>query len=280
MGTFSSLLKTRKPSADAGTPNDWSKYLHDNKNFRELEPFLLSNQQPYKNKKGVILKILNSLGKDDLLWFESMLNSLGYDSLTQTIRWKFSRTMVSGSDRLLHMEWAQKVVEADIKTRWIAQRQEYVKEEVLALRKALGLCKDDEKEVQLEAYKVELQRLDNEYWAHSHLTWTLHEGVQSGVLTRSFRQHRSNPRWYLRTWLQEECARRGGCCGRDCECCRKENHRGHCTSSCGCCIRTRGFDGTDGDMNDLIGLPFDLATTNQSQYSERVYLAYIWGLYR
>ena len=39
------------------------------------------------------------------------------------------------------------------------------KEDILVLEKTLGLCEDDEKEVQLEASTAELKRLEDEYWA-------------------------------------------------------------------------------------------------------------------
>lgn len=58
---------------------------------------------------------------------------------------------------------------------------------------------------------------------------------------------RTNPRWYLGKWMVSECAARGGCCSRGCDCCSKRLLRmhlrsmsGHCSLACPCCERTKG----------------------------------------
>lgn len=64
--------------------------------------------------------------------------------------------------------------------------------------------------------------------------------------------YRKDPNWYLCEWLRQDCAGRGGCCGRSCNCCEKLRasafgvlhlkwDHGHCISACGCYIRTRGY---------------------------------------
>lgn len=91
--------------------------------------------------------------------------------------------------------------------------------------------------------------------------------------------------------LREDCARRGGCCGRDCGCCL---HRpisasrklgvGHCSIECGCCRKVRGFDLSTEQRTKyrkqfefpVPGLEGEGRDTDQYYY--RMYLASIWGL--
>ncbi|KAJ5958130.1 uncharacterized protein N7479_005280 [Penicillium vulpinum] len=79
--------------------------------------------------------------------------------------------------------------------------------------------------------------------------WIIRNSFSNGALERGFEYWRSHPRWYLHRVLREDCAGRGGCCGRDCGCCvdrKLGSHRklavGHCTIECGCCQKARGFE--------------------------------------
>lgn len=72
--------------------------------------------------------------------------------------------------------------------------------------------------------------------------------MNGGPLTRGMKLWRSNPNWYMHRTLNEDCAGRGGCCGRDCNCCSprlnipgREFAAGHCTTRCHCCEKSRGF---------------------------------------
>lgn len=194
-----------------------------------------------------------------------------------------------GDWRLLVRRWSQRFVEADIEARWIVQREIYLNEEAQALRKSLELSADG-KEVaamrsQLSMYCEELQSLDQKYWDACRLRWKLEGDIPVGSLSRAFKAHRSNPDWYLCEWLRQDCAGRGGCCGRDCGCCEKPRptHRdwnqGHCTSACGCCVRTRPNHkkNEQAKCNDVEEFPFDIVA-NKTSYSARISRAHIWGL--
>ncbi|CAG8900334.1 unnamed protein product [Penicillium egyptiacum] len=92
-----------------------------------------------------------------------------------------------------------------------------------------------------EATQKEYKRLEHEWW--------MIRDSFSGPLERGFELWRRNPKWYLHRVLREDCAGRGGCCGRDCGCCLerkldwdRERAAGHCTVECGCCQNARGFD--------------------------------------
>lgn len=55
-------------------------------------------------------------------------------------------------------------------------------------------------------------------------------------------------------------------------------NQGHCTSACGCCIRTMGHP--EGEMDkrrDIRDFPFDIVS-NETRYSGRMLGAYIFGL--
>ncbi|KAJ5602480.1 hypothetical protein N7537_005436 [Penicillium hordei] len=84
--------------------------------------------------------------------------------------------------------------------------------------------------------------------------WGMIRDCFDGPLGRAFEYWRSNPRWYMHRVLREDCAGRGGCCGRDCGCClnRKLNETrsraaGHCTVECGCCEKARGYELSEDD---------------------------------
>lgn len=99
----------------------------------------------------------------------------------------------------------------------------------------------------------EWQTVEKEYKRLEHEWWMIRDSFDA-PLARAFQYWRSNPRWYMHRVLREDCAGRGGCCGRDCGCClhRKldETRRraaGHCTVKCGCCEKARGFKLSEDD---------------------------------
>ncbi|CAG8206507.1 unnamed protein product [Penicillium salamii] len=69
-----------------------------------------------------------------------------------------------------------------------------------------------------------------------------------GTINNEYHSLRQSSTWYLRQELVDDCAKRGGCCSRNCGCCQTRHERavrnkglGHCTPSCGCCTSERGF---------------------------------------
>lgn len=131
-----------------------------------------------------------------------------------------------------------------------------------------------------------LKALSEEYCALEREWWDWRRKFLEGPLTRGFELWRSHPQWYMHPVLREDCAKRGGCCGRDCGCCVRRLvsvcrnlEAGHCSIEC--CRKFRGFDlslqqkakykrqfaGRDGEGS------------RQNQYYYRIYLASIWGLW-
>ncbi|OJJ87384.1 uncharacterized protein ASPGLDRAFT_23400 [Aspergillus glaucus CBS 516.65] len=236
-----------------------------------------------------------------LLWLESKLDDASHLEITQFIRF----ALFDEEDDYNDMDWCSRIIKADIKARWIVQREIYLNEEVQALYKSLSLLPPNtdaavsaaaaaaaEAESQLNAHEKELRYLNYVYWAHKRHIWLLEAGTPVSAAGRAYEARRKHiPDWYLSEWLRRDCAGRGGCCGRGCECCeRARNTRdrewshGHCTSACGCCVRTRGRGRARevlllGPEEDMDVLPDDCGVSEDCQglYVNRLMVAYIWG---
>ncbi|EYE97274.1 uncharacterized protein EURHEDRAFT_451694, partial [Aspergillus ruber CBS 135680] len=177
------------------------------------------------------------------------------------------------------------------------QRKVYIQEEFRALHKAQALSDSEKDDVAMKKshgkYDEELRRLEDQLWDLSRRCQKLEADLPSGCVERGFRTYREDPNWYFCAWLRQDCAGRD--CGR-CEKFRAETtaatasittitlhkwDRGHCTSACSCCIRSRGRDGRDAKkQTGMEYLPFNISAY-KSFYSTRVYRAYFfWGMQR
>lgn len=134
----------------------------------------------------------------------------------------------------------EEIIKTEIKFNWIVQRLSYLKEEIAKLRMVLFATEQHLQNV--SDLERSVQSLKEDYWACKRRTW-INECDLKPIMKRSFVALRKDPRWYLSDWLRKDCARKGGCCGRDCGCCEKPrdtehlSHHGHCTTACGCCVR-------------------------------------------
>lgn len=281
--------------------HEWSakktcKHIRSHRNPRESASILLSSNFTFTQKAGWLfdmpLSAIRNIQKLKLL--EADLEYAGYPELARILRWLSFCGNVSEDGRKQNTEWSQSVVILDTKGRWVVQRERYLHEEVQALEKSLVLSTDDDKEDmgasqrQLDAYKKELQCLNDEYNTLYRQIWQLEGDIPYGVIKRAFRAYRKDHNWYLCEWLRQDCAGRGGCCGRGCGCCersrttsKKPRHgwdHGHCTSACGCCIRTLGYPESDiNKRRDIENFPFDIPAY-QTHYSRRIFRAYIFGV--
>ncbi|OQE24826.1 hypothetical protein PENFLA_c009G00230 [Penicillium flavigenum] len=120
-----------------------------------------------------------------------------------------------------------------------------------------GLREISQREICLgEQFKQDPTRLDEEikitnreYKRLEHEWRMIRDSFSDGPLVRGFELWRGDPKWYMHRVLREDCAGRGGCCGRECGCCLNRNFfwgreraAGHCTVECGCCQKARGFE--------------------------------------
>jgi hypothetical protein len=104
----------------------------------------------------------------------------------------------------------------------------------------------------------ELEIANREYKRLEHEWWMIRDSFSDGPLVRGFELWRGNPKWYMHRVLREDCAHRGGCCGRDCGCCLnrkllwgREHAVGHCTVECGCCQKARGFELSEDEKKEF-----------------------------
>ena len=248
---------------------------------------LLLSAWSFADKAKVLFSLpLDAINnKTGMRLLESQLEELGHIQLAQVVRWcSFCNEPKKTRDHGL--EWAEYVVKSDIMMRWIVQREIYLQEETRAMQKSLALQEvaDEKTKTRLEEYEAELKRLNDVYWEMSNCVYMLEADIPDGVLKRAFESCRADPEWYLCQWLRQDCARRGGCCGRGCGCCEKARtanrqwNRGHCTGMCGCCIRTQGRKDINAAQCELEELSSFRIAYEMTQYSARVNRAYIWGL--
>ncbi|KAI9933666.1 hypothetical protein ASPWEDRAFT_30496 [Aspergillus wentii DTO 134E9] len=266
----------------------WKAWIPYSDNPRDLAKPLLS-KLPFIDKVRIQLELRPKASEntDEMKWLETKLENAGHLQLAQIVRWQIFWSLDDSRRRSQEGRWCQEIVKADIKGRWIVQREIYVRDEAQALKKMLELSSDVDtaKASQLSAYEEELTSLNDQYWVHERSLWILTGGGPVGALKRGYKATRSDPNWYLCAWLRQECAGRGGCCGRACGCCEKSRDtwrdlkRGHCTTACGCCMRSRKKTGVKGGEKkpEMDKFPFDLAE-NKEAYSRRIERAYIWGL--
>jgi len=83
------------------------------------------------------------------------------------------------------------------------------------LRKFLALYADNKGQPnasQLQTYEGELELLDGDYMGCCRKESKFDINLPGGVFSRAFRETRKDPKWYLREWLRQDCAGRGGCC--------------------------------------------------------------------
>lgn len=257
------------------TPENWYEHLCRTKNPRHLASTLLSDRQQFDDKVKILLAMPHSATLDliSMRWLECRLEEHGYHKLAQVLRWKMLFACDEDTKNRI-TAWSQKMVEADIEARWIIQRQTYIQEEIGALKRLNDT--DLVTMPQLHAYEAELQRLYDCYLGNRKFIWKLEGDVPSGFFIRAFSPCRDNPHWYQSKWHRQDCAGRGGCCGRACGCCEKvgthhgkKHSRRHCNSGCGCCIRSYGRLTSEYDMpSDMDDFPFDIDAYD-SYYSTR-----------
>jgi hypothetical protein len=83
----------------------------------------------------------------------------------------------------------------------------------------------------------------------------------------------------MHQYLVQDCAGKGGCCGRDCGCCinrpadldTRKLGVGHCTVECGCCNKARGFELTE-DEKKAYDKRFNFSRENPLGHYERASL--------
>ena len=144
------------------------------------------------------------------------------------------------------------------------------------------------------AITEKLDELNQKYWLLERDWWAKRSSLPEGPGTRGLSLWRSHPRWYMHRVLIDDCAGKGGCCGRECGCCSSREMVparrlgvGHCTIECGCCIKSRGFM-LNPKQKKEVSARFRLSEKSRAQdllsrdsknyYYNRIVMASIWGL--
>jgi hypothetical protein len=184
------------------------------------------------------------------------------------------------TDREIFLQWAQAIIETELHLRETTQRECYIKELIQCQQTYTTISE----KARLEALIEELISLDRTYrnveQSYERVVAKCPEGSMKSVYLSLRRQ----PQWHMMSqWLRQDCANRGGCCGRACQCCenlpdpRRVKGWGHCTEQCGCCYRARGFLVT-AENRRRMNPCFDLTASPRSEYSKEMFLAHIWSL--
>lgn len=124
-----------------------------------------------------------------------------------------------------------------------------------------------------EGISILKHKLNDAKRQHSLLSQKLYEieSMLPDEVKRNYESIRKDPKWYMRRELVNDCANRGGCCGRDCGCCAfraKQSYEkgiGHCTVECFCCVGSRGRRPSPEEKRDILkrmtmDLKCDIAT--------------------
>lgn len=156
-----------------------------------------------------------------------------------------------------------RIILAETSLRSTVQREDALNNKIRAVKKLADIDSNPSQLKQLKQLEKELEKLKK---TRSHQVRTLYEWecmLRVGSLRRGYISVKSNPVWYFRKELVEDCISRGGCCSRDCGCCerrrlsaKKGTGIGHCTVECMCCIHDRGSEFTaeeKKDFNDRFG---------------------------
>ncbi|OQE11649.1 hypothetical protein PENVUL_c002G10353 [Penicillium vulpinum] len=185
------------------------------------------------------------------------------------------------TDRDLISRWAQSIIETEERLRETTQHEKFLKD---CIQKFQASSDEATKTILIPDMIEDIISLDHEYTRLERTYDTILAGCPVGPIKSGYMWIRREPQWYLRSgWLRDDCARRGGCCGRECKCCEKppdptrKKGWGHCTAQCACCNTERGFRLSERDRR-LLQPDFDLTIYPWSDYSREMFRAYIWSL--
>ncbi|KAJ6131903.1 hypothetical protein N7471_007118 [Penicillium samsonianum] len=190
---------------------------------------------------------------------ETELRNNGPDIIRLAISKKFRRGMIGTKERELEHGKDVNALQRCRYERYVYEQDLDSKEDRLAefLDVETRLREIAQREISLkEQYEQdptrveqEFKKTEKEYKRLEHEGWMILDSFADGPLGRALNLWRGHPRWYMHRVLREDCAGRGGCCGRECGCCLnrkldepRRRAAGHCTVECGCCQKARGFE--------------------------------------
>ncbi|CAI7611854.1 unnamed protein product [Penicillium viridicatum] len=137
--------------------------------------------------------------------------------IAQLVR-DIGQSITHSQDNPEYIKWAQNVIDLDIRLREIVQREDFL---INQCEKAEVLLDDPKRQQELDESHTELQGLEQSYWKTERMLYANELLCPVGPSWRAYISLRKIPQWYLIPCLIDDCARRGGCCGRACGCCSK-----------------------------------------------------------
>lgn len=147
------------------------------------------------------------------------------------------------------------IILAETSLRSTVQREDALNNKIRAAEKLADI---DGNSSQLKELEKQLQELKKTRSRKVRVLYEWECMLGMGSLRKGYISVKSNPAWYLREELVEDCVSRGGCCSRDCGCCERRRLSakngtgiGHCTVECMCCIHDRGSEFTAEEKKDV-----------------------------
>ncbi|OQE14575.1 hypothetical protein PENFLA_c037G01342 [Penicillium flavigenum] len=277
------------PTYEESTQNVMEKYKKQVQHAETpedlLEP-LLSGMGIYEKRKliedapDVVFKDMDLTQKT--LNLETQLEDANYDELAQRVAYRY-HLLNAASNR----NWYKELIKLDVTLRWIIQRRTWCEQKA----KALQTCQRDMSSPdlsRLEAYEEQIKSLNSRYWVTHRKQWIESDKLRSISAKRALTRQRKHTDWYLSGVLREDCAKRGGCCGRSCGCCERTRmtkvytdgvrDRGHCTTACSCCLETHGIDGEHLEMKDVDEVHFGPLRDDHTLRLLKGYIFYLNGM--
>ena len=149
------------------------------------------------------------------------------------------------------------------------------------IRAAEKLADIDGNSSQLKELEKQLQELKKTRSRKVRVLYEWECMLRMGSLIKGYISVKSNPAWYLREELVEDCVSRGGCCSRDCGCCERRRLSakngtgiGHCTVEYMCCIHDRGSEFTAKEKKDVNYRLATMLRLNNPRFLLRIANAY------
>lgn len=180
------------------------------------------------------------------------------DNLRPDDNYASNKKLVYGTEDWIRGLIVIEVVLADYTLRESVQRADYIEEQSHALQKMEVIGNDKEK-AQLQKLDEELRIIGRKICLHKRDLYEVEAKLMGCFGKLSYDLLRQDPEWYLRKELIEDCIDSGGCCGRQCGCCKNRHLNskwkwgaGHCTAECGCCSSYRGSEYTEQEKKDIV----------------------------
>lgn len=181
--------------------------------------------------------------------------------------------------------WLPDFINTELDLQECVQEEIFKKEERLRVSDSLKIQSVSQQEKSLvNKLDQDLEELNKRYWRLDQTANRLLRSCPSDAFSVVLLQYPKEARWHLATDLRADCAHRGGCCGRACQCCgrprdtTRQRAYGHCTAACGCCRRHRGFELTAEDRA-LASPRFEISDASHrlTVYEMNMAMAFICG---